>query len=173
MGTLRNSHRADFRILDRPEPPVASHAAGSIIVGKGEPALAMFLVRKGRVAIRLKDKPWRKWGRAKSLARWRLSTMVRAAPGPWRSRIPRSFQSTNALSLPGSGGTSFRTRRYARPYRRPPPDEPAALAAKQSELMLQCMSPAMALPGRFTSLTWATGVLPTSAASDDAFNRRL
>jgi CRP/FNR family cyclic AMP-dependent transcriptional regulator len=51
--SMLHSHKVDFRILDRPDVPIVSHAAGATIVNKGEPATEMFLLRKGRVAIQL------------------------------------------------------------------------------------------------------------------------
>jgi CRP/FNR family transcriptional regulator, cyclic AMP receptor protein len=54
--TILKAHKVDFRILDRPDVPVARHAAGAAIVAKGDPAHEMFLVRKGRVAIQLNGK---------------------------------------------------------------------------------------------------------------------
>lgn len=51
--SMLQSHKVDFRILDRPDVPIVSHAAGVTIVHKGEPAHEMFLLRKGRVAIQL------------------------------------------------------------------------------------------------------------------------
>jgi CRP-like cAMP-binding protein len=49
--SMLQSHKVDFRILDRPDVPIVGHAAGATIVNKGEPAHEMFLLRKGRVAI--------------------------------------------------------------------------------------------------------------------------
>jgi CRP/FNR family transcriptional regulator, cyclic AMP receptor protein len=54
--SMLKSHKVDFRILDRPDVPIASHAAGATIVKKGEPAHEMFLVRKGRIAIQIGSK---------------------------------------------------------------------------------------------------------------------
>jgi len=51
--SMLQSHKVDFRILDRPDVPIVSHAAGATIVNKGGPAHEMYLLRKGRVAIQL------------------------------------------------------------------------------------------------------------------------
>lgn len=51
--SMLQSHKVDFRILDRTDVPIVNHAAGATIVSKGEPAHEMFLLRKGRVAIQL------------------------------------------------------------------------------------------------------------------------
>ncbi len=51
-----NSPKVDFRILDRPETPLATYAAGERILSKGDTANEMYLVRKGRVAIMVNDR---------------------------------------------------------------------------------------------------------------------
>lgn len=51
--SMLKSHKVDFRILDRPDVPISKHAADATIFRKGDPGTEMFLVRKGRVAIRL------------------------------------------------------------------------------------------------------------------------
>ena len=55
--TLLKSHQIDFRILDRPEVPVRQFAAGDTIIAEGSIAHEMYLVRKGRAEIRVKDRP--------------------------------------------------------------------------------------------------------------------
>ena len=54
MGILK-THQIDFRILDRPEVPVRKVAAGETIISEGGAAKEMFLLRKGRAEIRVKD----------------------------------------------------------------------------------------------------------------------
>jgi len=54
--SLLKTPKTDFRILDRPDIPVRSYAAGEAIVKVGEPAREMFLLRKGKVAISVHDK---------------------------------------------------------------------------------------------------------------------
>jgi CRP-like cAMP-binding protein len=54
--TILNTHQPDFRILDRPDVPVRRHAKGEQIITAGGEAREMFLVRKGRVEIRVRDK---------------------------------------------------------------------------------------------------------------------
>jgi CRP/FNR family transcriptional regulator, cyclic AMP receptor protein len=51
------SHKVDFRILDRPDVPIARFAAGSEIIGLGSPASQMFLVKKGTAEIRIAGQP--------------------------------------------------------------------------------------------------------------------
>jgi CRP/FNR family transcriptional regulator, cyclic AMP receptor protein len=55
MGIL-DTHKIDFKILDRPDVPLTNVAAGEVILKKGDPAKEMFLVRKGKVAIKVGDK---------------------------------------------------------------------------------------------------------------------
>jgi len=55
--SLLKTHQIDFRILDRSEVPVRKVAAGETIVLEGASAEEMFLVRKGRAEIRVKDLP--------------------------------------------------------------------------------------------------------------------
>jgi CRP/FNR family transcriptional regulator, cyclic AMP receptor protein len=55
--TLLKSHQIDFRILDEPDVPVRKFAAGETIIVEGSVAHEMFLVRKGRAEIRVKDQP--------------------------------------------------------------------------------------------------------------------
>jgi CRP-like cAMP-binding protein len=50
-------HKIDFRILDKPEIPIREVAPGEIIISEGSVAHEMFLVRKGRAEIRVKDQP--------------------------------------------------------------------------------------------------------------------
>ena len=54
MGIL-DTHKIDFKILDRPDVPITNFAAGKTILKKGDPAKEMFLVRKGKVAIKVGD----------------------------------------------------------------------------------------------------------------------
>ena len=54
--SILDTHKVDFKILDRPDVSVSHYAAGETIVKKGEPAKEMFLVRKGRVGIKVADK---------------------------------------------------------------------------------------------------------------------
>lgn len=54
--TVLSTRKVDFKILDRPEMPLIKFAAGDAIMSKGDPANEMFLVRKGRVAIKVNDK---------------------------------------------------------------------------------------------------------------------
>jgi CRP/FNR family cyclic AMP-dependent transcriptional regulator len=55
--SLLKTHQIDFRILDRPEVPVRKVAAGETIIVEGGVAQEMFLLRKGRAEIRVKDQP--------------------------------------------------------------------------------------------------------------------
>jgi CRP/FNR family cyclic AMP-dependent transcriptional regulator len=55
--TLLKSHQIDFRILDRPDVPVRKVAAGETVIAEGGVAHEMFLLRKGRAEIRVKDQP--------------------------------------------------------------------------------------------------------------------
>jgi CRP/FNR family transcriptional regulator, cyclic AMP receptor protein len=55
--SLLKTHRVDFRILDRPDVPVRKVAAGETIIAEGGVAHEMFLLRKGRAEIRVKDHP--------------------------------------------------------------------------------------------------------------------
>jgi CRP/FNR family transcriptional regulator, cyclic AMP receptor protein len=54
--TVLKTHKIDFKILDRPDVPVRTFAAGDPILRLGEPAREMFLLRKGKVEIRVHDK---------------------------------------------------------------------------------------------------------------------
>jgi CRP-like cAMP-binding protein len=56
MSVLK-THTIDFRILDKPDVPVRKVAAGETIILEGGAANEMFLVRKGRAEIRVKDMP--------------------------------------------------------------------------------------------------------------------
>jgi CRP/FNR family cyclic AMP-dependent transcriptional regulator len=55
--SLLKTHQIDFRILDRPDVPVRKVAAGETIILEGGVAHEMFLLRKGRAEIRVKDQP--------------------------------------------------------------------------------------------------------------------
>jgi CRP-like cAMP-binding protein len=54
--SILDTHKIDFKILDRPDVPITKIAAGEVILKKGDPAREMFLVRKGKVAIQVGDK---------------------------------------------------------------------------------------------------------------------
>jgi CRP/FNR family transcriptional regulator, cyclic AMP receptor protein len=54
--TVLKTHKIDFKILDRPDVPVRTFAAGDPILRLGEPAREMFLLRKGKVEIRVHGK---------------------------------------------------------------------------------------------------------------------
>jgi CRP/FNR family transcriptional regulator, cyclic AMP receptor protein len=51
--SILDKHKIDFKILDRPDVPITKVAAGEIILKKGDPAKEMFLVRKGKIAIKV------------------------------------------------------------------------------------------------------------------------
>ena len=53
---MLENERTEFTLLDRPEFPAASFARGAEIIAVGAPAKEMFVVRKGRVAIRVHDR---------------------------------------------------------------------------------------------------------------------
>jgi CRP-like cAMP-binding protein len=53
--SILDTHKVDFKILDRPDMPVTRYAAGDTILQKGAPAKEMFLLRKGKVAIKVGD----------------------------------------------------------------------------------------------------------------------
>jgi len=55
--TLLKTHQIDFRILDRSDVPVRKVPAGETILVEGSPAQEMYLLRKGRAEIRVKDQP--------------------------------------------------------------------------------------------------------------------
>jgi CRP-like cAMP-binding protein len=55
--SLLKTHQIDFHILDRPDVPVRKVAAGETIILEGGVAQEMFLLRKGRAEIRVKDQP--------------------------------------------------------------------------------------------------------------------
>ncbi len=46
-------HQVDFKLFDRPDVPVRSFKAGDIVVTEGEPAKEMFVVRTGKVAVKV------------------------------------------------------------------------------------------------------------------------
>ena len=46
-------HQVDFKLFDRPEVPSRSIKAGESVVTEGEPAKEMFVVRSGKVAIKV------------------------------------------------------------------------------------------------------------------------
>ena len=54
--SLLDKHKVDFRILDRSDMPIRRHAAGETIIAVGGPAKEMFLLKKGRVEVRVNDK---------------------------------------------------------------------------------------------------------------------
>jgi CRP-like cAMP-binding protein len=53
--TILETHKVDFKILDRADVPSTKYAKGDAVITKGSPAREMFLVRTGRVAIRVGD----------------------------------------------------------------------------------------------------------------------
>jgi CRP/FNR family cyclic AMP-dependent transcriptional regulator len=53
--TILETHKVDFKILDRPDVPLRKFAKGETVIVKGSPAKEMFLVRSGRVAIQVAD----------------------------------------------------------------------------------------------------------------------
>jgi CRP/FNR family cyclic AMP-dependent transcriptional regulator len=53
--SILDTHKIDFKILDRPDVAISTFAAGETIVAKGAPAKEMFLLRKGKVAIKVGD----------------------------------------------------------------------------------------------------------------------
>ena len=55
--SLLKTHQIDFGILDRSDVPVRKVAAGETIIREGGVANEMYLVRKGRAEIRVKDQP--------------------------------------------------------------------------------------------------------------------
>jgi len=55
MAILK-THKVDFRILDRPDVPVRKIAAGTQILAEGGIGGEMFLLRKGKVEIRVRGK---------------------------------------------------------------------------------------------------------------------
>jgi CRP-like cAMP-binding protein len=55
--TLLQTHKIDFRILDKPDIPTRKVALGEIIIAEDSVAHEVFLVRKGRAEIRVKDQP--------------------------------------------------------------------------------------------------------------------
>jgi len=50
---LTQKHQVDFKLFDRPDVPSRSYTAGDTILEEGEPAKEMFVVRSGKVAIRV------------------------------------------------------------------------------------------------------------------------
>ena len=46
-------HQVDFKLFDRPDVPASSFKAGDTVVTEGEPAKEMFVVRSGKVAIKV------------------------------------------------------------------------------------------------------------------------
>ena len=51
--TILETHKVDFKILDRADVKTAKFAKGETVIAKGSPAKEMFLVRAGRVAIQV------------------------------------------------------------------------------------------------------------------------
>jgi CRP/FNR family cyclic AMP-dependent transcriptional regulator len=51
--SVLSSHKVDFRILDRPDVPIAHFGAGSEIIGLGTPSSQMYLVKRGTAEIRV------------------------------------------------------------------------------------------------------------------------
>jgi CRP/FNR family cyclic AMP-dependent transcriptional regulator len=54
--TILETHKVDFKILDRADVKTAKFAKGETVIDKGSPAKEMFLVRTGRVAIQVGGK---------------------------------------------------------------------------------------------------------------------
>ena len=52
MSNVRKN-QVDFKLFDRPEVPSRSYKAGDLVVSEGEAAKEMFVVRSGRVSIRV------------------------------------------------------------------------------------------------------------------------
>jgi CRP-like cAMP-binding protein len=46
-------HQVDFKIFDRPDVPSRSYKAGEVVLTEGDPAKEMFVVRSGKVAIKV------------------------------------------------------------------------------------------------------------------------
>ncbi len=46
-------HQVDFKLFDRPDVPTRSFKTGETVCTEGEPAKEMFVVRSGKVAIRV------------------------------------------------------------------------------------------------------------------------
>ena len=53
---LTQKHQVDFKLFDRPDVPTRSYKAGEVVVAEGDTAKEMFVVRSGKVAIRVHDK---------------------------------------------------------------------------------------------------------------------
>lgn len=53
---MAEKSKIDFRVLDRPDVKPRRYAAGDTIIAKGAMTREMFLLRKGKVAIVLRDK---------------------------------------------------------------------------------------------------------------------
>ena len=54
---LLKIHAIDFRILDRPDVPVRRVASGTKLITEGGVATEMFLLKRGRVEIKVHGKP--------------------------------------------------------------------------------------------------------------------
>lgn len=46
-------HQVDFKLFDRPDVPTRTYRAGENVLTEGEPAKEMFVVRSGKVAIKV------------------------------------------------------------------------------------------------------------------------
>ncbi len=52
---LTQQHQVDFKLFDRPDVPTRSYKAGEVIVAEGDTAKEMFVVKSGKVAIKVHD----------------------------------------------------------------------------------------------------------------------
>ena len=53
---LTSKYQVDFKLFDRPDIPSRSYKAGDVVVQEGESAKEMFVVRSGKVAVKVHDK---------------------------------------------------------------------------------------------------------------------
>jgi CRP-like cAMP-binding protein len=52
MNTIKK-HQVDFKLFDRPDVPTRAFKAGDTVVAEGDEAKEMFVVRSGKVAIKV------------------------------------------------------------------------------------------------------------------------
>ena len=50
---LTSKYQVDFKLFDRPDVPSRSYKAGEVVVQEGESAKEMFVVRSGKVAVKV------------------------------------------------------------------------------------------------------------------------
>ena len=50
---LTSKYQVDFKLFDRPDIPSRSYKAGDVVVQEGESAKEMFVVRSGKVAVKV------------------------------------------------------------------------------------------------------------------------